>query len=254
MSSSKSRPHVVYRIYGEDEFLRGGGAESFGSAEAELGGCNDLEAHDDRTHAPGAAAQRLRRLAGIAMLLGAVGFAGGAILRSGVRPSRSTADRQSDPSEVRGYAAAAPQVAAERRLTVASGTSARSGSSGDARRRGPARRLFTRIGAASRRRHWHQYHTRDGDIHQPSAVDRRLQVDRDTARARPVVAPLPDARAAATEAAGAKSATVVSPPARSPTGESPTPESHAEALTNAAHSVATATASAPRQMEFGFER
>jgi hypothetical protein len=238
---------VVYRLYGEDEFLYGAGAESFESVQAELVDGGDLRVRDDRTPEPRAAAQRLRRLAGTAMLLGAVGFVGGAILRTGPRPSRAVADRQSNTPAARRYVTATPRAVAARPARLGSGTGVWSGSSGYARQVAPARRLFARTGPAGARRRGQR--ERDGGTDQPRALDQRPGANGDSSAATPVVARSADAEPAAAEATAAKSAAVGSPTVGSPIGE---PNGAASAV--AARPVTAGAASSPRQMEFGFER
>jgi hypothetical protein len=254
MTSSQSRRRAVYRLYGEDEFLGGAGAESFESAKAELVGRSDTEMLDDWTPEPGAAAQRLRRLAGTAMLLGAVGFGGGAILKSGSRPSRAAADRRSDMPVARAYAlTATPRAAAGRPSAVASGTAARRGSSARARQVAPpARRLFAQTHPSDARRR--PYGGRSGGTGQLAAVDQRSRVTADPAEVRPGVAGSTDTEPAAAETADGESSAAGTPTVGSPASGSPIVESRAAASPSVAHPVATGSPSSPRQMEFGFER
>jgi hypothetical protein len=236
---------VVYRLYGEDEFLCGAGADSFESAQAEPVDGSDLQARDDRTPEPAAAAQCLRRLAGTAMLLGVVGFFGGAILRTGPRPSRAVADRQSNTPAARPYLTATPGAA--RPATASPGTGAWRDSRGYAQQLAPTRVLPARnraSGALGR-----GSTERDGGTGRPRALDQRPRVNGDSAGATPVVAQPADAEPAAAEATPAKSAAVGSVSVGSPSAE---PRGAPSAI--AARPVATGTASAPRQMEFGFER
>jgi hypothetical protein len=243
--SRKSR--VVYRLYGEDEFLRGAGSESFESAQVELVDGSDLQARHDWTPEPGAAAQRLRRLAGTAMLLGAVGFVGGAILRTAPRPSRAVADRHSYTPAARPYLTATPRAVAGRPATAGSGTGAWRGSTRYARQLAPARGLFARTGAPGARRGG--FRQRAGGTEHPRVLDQRRDANGGSAGAMPVVARSAHAEQAAAEGTPAKSAAV-----GSPTVGSPSAEPHRAPSASAARPVATGTTSSPRQMEFGFER
>jgi hypothetical protein len=78
MTLLRRAPREVYRVYSEAEFFDGAaaGLELFTSANA-----------------PGGAERRLRRLAGAAMLAGAVGTMGGAVVLASSRPTRSSGRR-----------------------------------------------------------------------------------------------------------------------------------------------------------------
>jgi hypothetical protein len=247
----RNRRRLLYRLYGEDEFLSGAPVESFESHQAELAGDSDIEVHDDWTPESGAAAQRFRRLAGTAMLLGAVGFAVGAILKDGSRPSRK--DRRFDIPAASAYAfGATPQGVARHRSIEASGSAARRASSVRVRLVAPpAPRLFA---------HAHQWHTswrpragRGAGRGQSSGVHQRSRVNANAPGARPV-AGSQDTAPAAAEATDTESATVESQAVESPAREAPTAESRAAASASAPHPVTAGSVSSPPQMEFGFER
>jgi hypothetical protein len=73
-------PREVYRIYSEEEFFDGAsGMELF-----------------TPTNSSGRGERRLRRLAGVAMLAGAVGMTGGAVVLAGSRPTRGPGRRVGD--------------------------------------------------------------------------------------------------------------------------------------------------------------
>ncbi|HEY3959346.1 MAG TPA: hypothetical protein VGL68_02435 [Solirubrobacteraceae bacterium] len=74
MTLLRRAPREVYRVYGEAEFFEGAaGMELFTPATSS-----------------GAGERRLRRLAGAAMLAGAVGTMGGAVVLAGSRPARGS--------------------------------------------------------------------------------------------------------------------------------------------------------------------
>src|SRR5580692_272813 len=77
MTLLRRAPREVYRVYSEAEFFDG-------PADTEL---------FTPTHASGAGERRLRRLAGAAMLAGAVGTMGGAVVLAGSRPARGSGRR-----------------------------------------------------------------------------------------------------------------------------------------------------------------
>jgi hypothetical protein len=77
MTLLRRAPREVYRVYSEAEFFDGAaGVEVFAPATA-----------------TGAGERRLRRLAGAAMLAGAVGTMGGAVVLTGSRPTRGSGRR-----------------------------------------------------------------------------------------------------------------------------------------------------------------
>jgi hypothetical protein len=129
MTLLRRPPRVVYRVYAEDAFLSGAGDELFDVAEGALPSVDDRSEIDQlaegqsegtvdvagpvesfRPAASEVGERRLRRLAGAAMLAGAVGAVGGVVVASGLRPARSTGGRRGgSPPATRSYAATRSQ-------------------------------------------------------------------------------------------------------------------------------------------------
>jgi hypothetical protein len=126
MTLVRRRPREVYRVYSEEEYLNGAGAELAGVGEWPAG-------VEPARH--GSGERRLRRVAGVAMLTGAVGAVGGVVALNGPW-ARHGAERGTE-----GLVAATHTKAVRRPASMALDSQA-----------APARPVIERASASSRAR------------------------------------------------------------------------------------------------------
>jgi hypothetical protein len=256
MIGLQARRRVVYRLYREDEFLHGADVESVEPATAELPVGDDRAPRDSRTPGAGAPRPRLRRLAGSAMLLAAVGLFAVVLLKNGPRLARGGRDRPSRESSTAAFAAGSTRPAARKPSSLGLNGAARGRPRTETRRGGKrARGLFA--------------------VAHPWGGRPRLEGDRGTTRRNP--SPAQQRPSVSAEPAGeapARSGAVALEPAtrlsaapgsvaeqssaQSPSGsvdvESPNAGSHTAAPASTVAAAEAAPQPSPRAMEFEFER
>jgi hypothetical protein len=257
MIGLQARRRVVYRLYDEDEFLRGADVESVEPATVELSVGNDGSPRESRTPGSGANTRLLRRLAGSAMLLVAAALFAVGLLKNGPRLARALGDRPSRASSAAADAVRATSLPAMKHPSaLALDGTARSRPRTHAQDGAHARALFAEVHRLGGRRRV------DGDRgaspRNLSAAAKRAGVSAEPTRE--AAAPLqPEDRESATpESATGGSVDERSAPQAAPAGtleiRSPNAESHGGAPASTAVAAGRAAQPSPRQMEFEFER
>lgn len=257
MIGLQARRRVVYRLYEEDEFLRGAEVESVEPATTELSLGNDRASTESRTPGSDAPTPLLRRLVGSAMLVVAAALFAVGLLKNGPRLARVLGDRPSRASSAAADAVrATPLHAMKRPSALVSGGTARSRRRAHSQDGTHARVLFAEVQTLGSRRRV------DRD---PEASPR----NRSAAAKRPGVSAEPTHEAAAPpqpmeresptpESATGGSVDEQSAPQAAPTGSleirSPDAESQAGAPASTEVAAGRAAQPSPRQTEFEFER